>query len=548
LSYMWSLPGILDTTAASLEKVEIERALSEGPPSAALYFTAGQRLLQDRRPDEALQLLERAVELSPLSSQIRQGYWRGIGGRTDVSAEERQALIEEDIDAWLATRHDAPGARLAVVQYYGSVRNYERFNEMTDGIKRDHSETWWAAQAAYDQAMLQAYLARQEATDHADSTAATQQLLDRLRTIASLSGANSRVLGSIYTQLFRILEEDSTTTADELLSVFERMEEHSASPSMSTRHVTLPAALAERGSRLDLAEQLAREGLEPLQIELEWWRPWYTADEQAQQQDRVRSNYHSTIGWVLFHKGDIEEAKRELETAHEILNTAPNPPYRLGRIAEAEGDLEAAERWYAAVLVPRSREALERLYLLRNESLEDFDAYLAVINERDIARRRALVEAQRIAEPKVLPAFEHEWMNGGRFNSDSLRGKIAVIYFWGVWCGPCVHSAPYTQAFAEKFRDHPDVVFLTVANDTNPETTHGFMKERGYDFPVIFDEGLVQMANIWAFPTTLFVDREGNIVFSYIGSGDRIVDEYIWRVEALLGHTITETAMESSAF
>jgi hypothetical protein len=91
-------------------------------------------------------------------------------------------------------------------------------------------------------------------------------------------------------------------------------------------------------------------------------------------------------------------------------------------------------------------------------------------------------------------------------------------------------------------------VFLTVANDTNPETTRGFMKERGYDFPVIFDEGLVQMANIWAFPTTLFVDREGNIVFSYIGSGDRIVDDYTWRVEALLGSTIAETAMESSAF
>jgi tetratricopeptide (TPR) repeat protein len=548
LSYMRSRLGILDTTAASLEKAEIERALSEEPPSAALYYAAAERLLQDGKPQEAFSLVERAVELSPLSSQIRQGYWRVIGGRTDLTAEERQARVEADIDAWLAMRHDAPGARLAVAQYYGSIRNFERSNEMTDGIQRHHSGTWWAAQAAFDQAMRSWMVARQEATDHADSTAATQQLLDRLRTIASMPGANSRVLGSVYTRLFWILEEDSTTTADDLLSVFERLEEHSASSSMSTRHVALPAALAERGSRLDLAEQLAREGLAPLQIDLEWWRSLYTADEQAQQQDRVRSNYHSTIGWVLFHKGDIEEAKRELETAHEILNTAPNPPYRLGRIAEAEGDLEAAERWYAAVLVPRSREALKRLYLLRNESLEDFDAYLAVINERDIARRRALVEAQRIAEPKPLPAFEHEWMNGGRFNSDSLRGKIAVIYFWGVWCGPCVHSAPNTQAFAEKFRDHPDVVFLTVANDTNPETTRGFMKERGYDFPVIFDEGLVQMANIWVFPTTLFVDREGNIVFNYIGSGPRLVDDYTWRVEALLGSTIAETAMESSAF
>jgi hypothetical protein len=44
------------------------------------------------------------------------------------------------------------------------------------------------------------------------------------------------------------------------------------------------------------------------------------------------------------------------------------------------------------------------------------------------------------------------------------------------------------------------------------------------------------------------VDREGRIVFKYSGSGARLVDEYTWRVEALLGHTLAETAMESSAF
>jgi thiol-disulfide isomerase/thioredoxin len=131
--------------------------------------------------------------------------------------------------------------------------------------------------------------------------------------------------------------------------------------------------------------------------------------------------------------------------------------------------------------------------------------------------------------------IEHEWMNGGRFSSDSLKGRIAVINFWGVWCGPCVREAPQIQVFAERFRDHPDVVFITVANDNDPDTTRDFMKEKGYDFRVIFDEGLVRIVNIRGWPTTLFVDREGRIVFSYVGESLRLVDEYTWRVEALLG-------------
>jgi thiol-disulfide isomerase/thioredoxin len=540
LRTMGMLPGRPDTAAARLGDQELEKAVAETPPSAAVYLAVAERFLWDRRAADALRLLERAVALSPHSDPVRRAYWRAISARTDITADEKRAIIDADISAYLAARQHAAGALSAVADHHRLLKDDERFNLVTDRIQREHAGTSYAARSAFSRASMAFNSAREQATTRADSVAAMRQFRDTLWPITALPGANSGVLVSAYSALYFTLEQDSTSSADDLFSVFERLEEHSSWPSPSRSHVSLPVALAERGSRLDYAEQLARTGLEPLEDAVEWSREYATVEEYAEWLDGAKSNHHATIGWVLFHKGEIAEAKRELEKAHEALNTAPLPPYRLGRIAEAEGDIEEAERWYATGRGREnwnrsSSEALERLYLARNESLDGLDEYLAAIDERDLERRRAKVESQRIAEPQSLPAFEHDWMNGGRFSSESLKGKVAVINFWGVWCGPCVREAPDIQAFAEKFRDHPDVVFITVANDNDLDTTRDFMAEKGYDFPVIFDEGLVRMANIFAFPTTLFVDRDGRIVFSYVGASLWLVDEYTWRVEALLG-------------
>jgi thiol-disulfide isomerase/thioredoxin len=552
LRSMATLPGRPDTAAARLAQQELESAVAETPPSAAVYLAAAERFLWDRRTADALPLLERAVELSPHSDAVRRAYWRGISARTDITADEKRAMIDADIDAYLDARQHAVGALTAVAEHHRSLRDDERFHLMADRIQQEHPGTMQAARSAFSRASMTFNAAREQATTRADSMAATRHFRDMLWPITAMPGANSSVLSSAYSGIYFTLEQDSTSSADELFSVFERLEEHSPWPSARRRHVSLPAALAERGSRLDYAEQLARAGLDPLEDAVEWSRQYATVDEYAEWLDQAKSDHHATIGWVLFHKGEIAEAKRELEKAHEALNTAPTPPYRLGRIAETEGDIEEAERWYATgrgreSWDRRSSEALEELYLAQNESLDGFDEYLAVIDERDLARRRARVESSRIAEPEPLPDFEHDWMDGGRFSSESLKGKVAVINFWGVWCGPCVREAPEIQEFAEKYRDHPDVVFITVANDMNPETTRDFMVENGYDFPVIFDEGLARMANIFAWPTTLFVDRDGRIVFSYLGASLWLVEEYTWRIEALLGGPLAGAGAETDS-
>ncbi len=62
------------------------------------------------------------------------------------------------------------------------------------------------------------------------------------------------------------------------------------------------------------------------------------------------------------------------------------------------------------------------------------------------------------------------------------------------------------------------------------------MKERGFNFTVLLDDGYVnQQAKVTAFPTTWFLDREGRIVFKKIGWTKYLVEEFSWRIEALRG-------------
>lgn len=132
-----------------------------------------------------------------------------------------------------------------------------------------------------------------------------------------------------------------------------------------------------------------------------------------------------------------------------------------------------------------------------------------------------------------MQAFALNGLGGSSVSSDGLEGKVIVINFWGTWCGPCVAEMPEFQKFHEKYRDDPAVVVLTINNDDDPDEVREWMKKKQYDFAVLLDDGYVDKADVHAFPTTWFVDRQGRIAFSKKGWSEPLTEEFSWRVEAL---------------
>lgn len=77
-------------------------------------------------------------------------------------------------------------------------------------------------------------------------------------------------------------------------------------------------------------------------------------------------------------------------------------------------------------------------------------------------------------ERGVAPAFGGTLLDGADFDSTVLDGEVAVINFWGSWCGPCRVELPDFQEVYDDVRGE-GVSFLGV----NVKDAEGDLRGRG---------------------------------------------------------------------
>ena len=134
-----------------------------------------------------------------------------------------------------------------------------------------------------------------------------------------------------------------------------------------------------------------------------------------------------------------------------------------------------------------------------------------------------------------LPPFTLHLLSGGSpVVSDSLRGKIVVLHFWGMWCGPCVAEMPDFEHWYESVRADTAVVVITVDyQDADHHALERFAQKRHLLFPILLDDDYVDKTRVHAFPTTWFIDRAGQVAFTREGWSEALAEEFNWRVELL---------------
>ena len=117
-----------------------------------------------------------------------------------------------------------------------------------------------------------------------------------------------------------------------------------------------------------------------------------------------------------------------------------------------------------------------------------------------------------------------EWTDGKDRKLSDYRGKIVVLDFWGVWCGPCIHAIPAMKQLHSRY-DGRDVVFLGIHTaGTDMTLVKRLLKQQEWDITVGLDAGdeivtgeTVQRYAIQGYPSVIVVDRNGTIAFN---SGD----------------------------
>ncbi|MBE6714945.1 MAG: TlpA family protein disulfide reductase [Ruminococcaceae bacterium] len=107
---------------------------------------------------------------------------------------------------------------------------------------------------------------------------------------------------------------------------------------------------------------------------------------------------------------------------------------------------------------------------------------------------------------------------------ETIGDKPIVINLWGVWCNPCVSELPAFQTIYEEYGDR--VEFMMVHSDGGYRVKDSEIAElidsNSYTFPVYYDldYSVSAVYSITAFPTSIFIDKNGELVKLHQGMMD----------------------------
>jgi peroxiredoxin len=116
-----------------------------------------------------------------------------------------------------------------------------------------------------------------------------------------------------------------------------------------------------------------------------------------------------------------------------------------------------------------------------------------------------------------LKSFNLKTTKGKSVSSGSLKGKVAVVNFWGTWCKPCLKELPEFDQLHRRYRKH-GMTLVAIATDTDPAPVDEFVGKHHLSAKVLI--GGEDYANGFSpdkFPFTFVVDPKGIIRASYRG-------------------------------
>lgn len=117
---------------------------------------------------------------------------------------------------------------------------------------------------------------------------------------------------------------------------------------------------------------------------------------------------------------------------------------------------------------------------------------------------------------------------GNEHTLSDYKGKVVFLNFWATWCNPCLIEMPHIEEIYKEYGLNEDeVVVLGVANPSSKEYPNNndvpkeeiidFIEEKGYTFPIVFDETgeVYRYYFIRSFPTTFMINKDGKI-YGYV--------------------------------
>lgn len=151
------------------------------------------------------------------------------------------------------------------------------------------------------------------------------------------------------------------------------------------------------------------------------------------------------------------------------------------------------------------------------------------------AGRHGMPEDDHASKGKPAPEIILKPMDGKEIKLSAFKGKVVVLDFWATWCKPCIMALPLVYKVISGLADK-GVVFYAVNQRESADRVQTFLKEKGWDIPVVMDRsGSVSTAfGVRGIPHSVLIDKMGVVRKVHTGYGPGLETMLQNEIEELL--------------
>lgn len=136
---------------------------------------------------------------------------------------------------------------------------------------------------------------------------------------------------------------------------------------------------------------------------------------------------------------------------------------------------------------------------------------------------------------QAAPDFTLPDLSGQSVSLQDYSGQVVLINFWASWCGPCREEMPLLEQLSQRYGPM-GFTMLGVNVEEDSSLADRFLQGTPVKFPILYDRenAVSELYDVIAMPTTVLVDRQGNIRFVHHGYEAGNENEYQDQIRTLI--------------
>src|SRR5476649_2856562 len=133
------------------------------------------------------------------------------------------------------------------------------------------------------------------------------------------------------------------------------------------------------------------------------------------------------------------------------------------------------------------------------------------------------------------PAFTLTILGGQPSGLSAYKGQVVMVNFWATWCGPCQQEMPLLDQMYKKYKP-AGFTLIGVNVDKDAPPVKLLLERKPVTFPVLLDPAsqVSKAYHVDEMPSTVLIDRKGNVRFLHRGYKPGDENEYQDRIRQLI--------------